>query len=80
MLLLNWRKPQRVEQQIEEKRVPWPRLRDLPENEQVPFRVWLEGQTQPGSSADEDLFYPWDYERWKAQRRSKGSTCLKKER
>lgn len=48
----------------------WPRLRDLAEEERESFEKWLRGQTVPwidGLPRDEqDAFYPWDYETWKA--------------
>jgi hypothetical protein len=48
----------------------WPRIRDLPEPERNPFTKWLEGQTMPWIEGEpvenQDAFYPWDYERWKA--------------
>lgn len=47
----------------------WPRIRDLPEKEQAPFRKALGGQTVPLVTAfpagDQDFYFPWDYERWK---------------
>jgi hypothetical protein len=47
----------------------WPRLRDLPEEEQEPFREWLRGSTIPHlvgvADEDQDAYYPWDYIRWK---------------
>jgi hypothetical protein len=47
----------------------WPRIKDLPEDEQLPFRKWLVGQTCPyivGVSYDEqDGYYQWDYDDWK---------------
>ncbi|MEK9811254.1 MAG: hypothetical protein VW362_12450 [Candidatus Nanopelagicales bacterium] len=47
----------------------WPRLRDLPEGERQPFKVHLQGQTCPlldgVPMAEQDAFYPWDYEDWK---------------
>lgn len=54
------------------KKYPWPRLRDLPEPERAAFRKALGGQTVPWVDGvpqeDQDFFYPWDYERWKAGR------------
>lgn len=48
----------------------WPRIKDLPKEEQEPFRKWLGGQTVPlieGVPMDEqDGYYEWDYKRWKA--------------
>lgn len=47
----------------------WPRIKNLPKNEQKPFRKWLSGQTCPlidGLAYEEqDAFYPWDYDQWK---------------
>lgn len=47
----------------------WPRIRDLPEAEQAPFREFLCGQTCPlldnVSMKEQDAYYPWDYENWK---------------
>jgi hypothetical protein len=47
----------------------YPRIRDLPEKEQEPFREWLRGSTIPhldGVPMDEqDAYYSWDYVRWK---------------
>jgi hypothetical protein len=49
---------------------PYPRKRDLVKEEQEPFWRWMEGQTCPGVygllDEDQDYFYPWDYDRWKA--------------
>jgi hypothetical protein len=48
---------------------PWPRVRDLPENERQMFTEWLVGQTRPVvpevSDSDQDAYYPWDYDSWK---------------
>jgi len=48
----------------------YPRLRDLPLDEQKPFFEWLYGQTCPwvgGAAAeDQDFFYMTDYKQWKA--------------
>jgi len=48
----------------------WPRIRDLPEEERVPFNQWLAGQTCPwieGMHEDsQDAYYEHDYRRWKA--------------
>lgn len=45
------------------------RIRDLPVEEQEPFRQWLMGQTRPHVPGligeDQDFFYQYDYERWK---------------
>lgn len=51
--------------------IKWPRIRDLPEQEREPFAKWLYGQTRPlmengTAPEDEDAFYQWDYDRWKA--------------
>ena len=50
----------------------FPRLRDLPEKERKPFSKWLFGQTQPWldnvPDKDQDAYYPWDYQDWKAGR------------
>lgn len=47
----------------------WPRIRDLPPDEQAPFREFLTGQTLPlldGVPMEEqDGYYPWDYDNWK---------------
>lgn len=47
----------------------WPKIKDLPKNEQEPFREYLRGQTCPhidGVPLDEqDVYYKHDYERWK---------------
>jgi hypothetical protein len=47
----------------------WPRIRELPKDEQKPFRQWLSGQTCPLMSGvpheEQDAFYPWDYDRWR---------------
>jgi len=47
----------------------WPRIRDLPQEEQAGFRKWLYGQTVPIIPAipmeEQDGYYPWDYETWK---------------
>ena len=49
----------------------WPRVGDLPENERLPFSLWLNGQTRPVGDTSVpqdqgDWYYSWDYERWKA--------------
>jgi len=53
--------------------VHWPRIRDLPEAARAPFRKWLSGQTVPMIDGvpyeEQDAYYPWDYERWKAGKR-----------
>ncbi len=46
----------------------YPRIRNLPQEEQEPFRQWLMGQTRPGPSLppeEYDFFYQSDYDRWK---------------
>lgn len=48
----------------------YPRIRDLPKEEQEPFSDWLGGQTCPVGDtktpmSEWDWYYPWDYERWK---------------
>jgi hypothetical protein len=43
----------------------YPKISDLPIDEQKPFRCWLAGQTIPVSKDGESCYYPWDYERWK---------------
>lgn len=49
--------------------VRWPRIRDLPETERVPFTKWLSCQTRPLIEGvpyeEQDAFYPEDYKRWK---------------
>ena len=46
----------------------WPRVRDLPEEQQEPFTQWLAGQTRPMipdvPMSQQDGYFPWDYERW----------------
>ena len=48
----------------------WPRIRDLPIHEQVPFWTHLHGQTRPLVQGlpheEQDFYYPWDYDDWKA--------------
>lgn len=48
----------------------WPRINDLPEEERIPFEDWLRGQTRPLLDntpwEEQDTYYPWDYDRWKA--------------
>jgi hypothetical protein len=48
----------------------WPRIKDLPAEEQEPFREWLYGQTRPiidgVTFGESDGYYEWDYQRWKA--------------
>jgi hypothetical protein len=51
----------------------YPRIRDLPEEEQEPFSNWMTGQTMPICDtslpqSEWDWYYPWDYETWKAGR------------
>lgn len=48
----------------------WPRVRDLPKEEQKPFCKFLSGQTRPVCDdtlpqSEWDWYYPWDYENWK---------------
>ena len=49
----------------------WPRLRDLPTAERARFEHWLRGQTCPVIEGvpddDQDAYYQWDYDRWKAR-------------
>lgn len=49
----------------------WPRIKDLPEEERIPFFNWLKGQTVPLIDnipwEEQDGYFPWDYERWKAR-------------
>jgi len=51
---------------------PFPRLRDLNEEEREPFKQWLSGQTCPWidglPSWEQDAYFPWDYLDWKAGR------------
>jgi hypothetical protein len=46
----------------------WPRIKDLPIDQQEPFNAWLSGQTCPFIEgvkiADQDAYYPWDYDRF----------------
>ena len=45
----------------------FPRIKDLPEEEQEPFSKWLRGQTRPMNEGDPSpAYYQWDYDRWKA--------------
>lgn len=50
----------------------WPRIRDLPERDRAPFDKWLEGQTRPyltlQDNSDQDGYFPEDYDRWKRGR------------
>ena len=47
----------------------FPRIRDLPECEQVPFCKWLEYQTVPCVDDlpmdEQDFYYGHDYNKWK---------------
>lgn len=49
----------------------WPRIKDLPQAEQEPFKKWLAYQTVPWIDGlppvEQDAYYPWDYQRWKAR-------------
>jgi hypothetical protein len=49
----------------------WPRIRNLPPEEQEPFGIWLRGCTQPiieGDPMDEqDGYYTGDYQEWKLE-------------
>jgi hypothetical protein len=53
----------------------WPRIKDLPEEERVPFRNWLAGQTVPLIPTlpyeQQDAYYQWDYDRWKLSLKNK---------
>lgn len=44
----------------------WPRIRDLPVEEQAPFRLWLGCAKRPlfDDVADVDGYFPWDWEEW----------------
>ncbi len=51
----------------------WPRIRDLPTEEQKPFLEYLNGKTRPlmepeedYAPEDQDAFYQSNYDRWKA--------------
>lgn len=48
----------------------WPKIRDLPEDEKIPFSHWLTGKTVPiingPPDTEQDAFYPWDYKMWKS--------------
>jgi hypothetical protein len=59
---------------MSEKQV-WPRIRDLPPEEQEPFSKWLFGQTMPLDTdypmSEQDFYYPWDYENWKRHPRNR---------
>lgn len=52
------------------KKFKFPRIRNLPLEEQEPFRQWLSGQTMPLEESvpleEQDFYYQWDYDRWKA--------------
>ncbi|MCC7349865.1 MAG: hypothetical protein IT446_04785 [Phycisphaerales bacterium] len=58
---------------VMQEQLEYPRMRNLPTEEQAPFAYWMRDQTRPvveGIRMDEqDFFYPWDYERWKEQGR-----------
>lgn len=47
----------------------WPRIRDLPEGERIPFSEFLVGQTIPWlegvAREDQDGYYEHDYRNWK---------------
>lgn len=49
--------------------VHWPRIKDLPEEERVPFKHWLRGQTCPLITnlpyEQQDAYYEHDYQHWK---------------
>lgn len=49
----------------------WPRLRNLPPEEQKPFWEWMIGRTLPYVEGvpreEQDFFYPWDYRDWKSR-------------
>lgn len=49
--------------------IPYPRIRNLPEDEREAFSKWLWGQTRPliegAEEQDQDFYYEWDYQRWK---------------
>ena len=46
----------------------WPKIKDLPKEEQEPFWEWLTGQTIPMNedNPEEKCYFQWDYDRWKA--------------
>jgi len=47
----------------------WPRIKDLPQQEQEAFKQFLIGQTCPFieglSNEEQDGYYPWDYDNFK---------------
>jgi len=60
-----------VESGVMHEQPEYPRMRDLPIEEQGPFARWMKDQTRPVVEGihmnEQDFFYPWDYERWKGQ-------------
>jgi len=47
----------------------WPRVKDLPQEQQASFNQFLEGQTRPVIEGvpdeEQDGYYPWDYDNFK---------------
>ena len=62
--------PEQLDKVIEFVRNDWPRIKDLPIEEQEPFREWLQGQTCPVIEdvpfEESDGYYDHNYKRWKA--------------
>ena len=44
----------------------WPLIKDLPEDERMPFYDWLTHQARPINHDGTVGYYPIDYEAWKA--------------
>jgi hypothetical protein len=46
----------------------WPRVRDLPVEEQGPFSAWLGCAKRPRfddvADSEQDGYFPWDWEEW----------------
>ena len=62
------KKSETVTELLGVKRMEWPRIRDLPEDHQEPFKKFLCGKTVPVVEdlpiMDQDVYYPWDYKLW----------------
>lgn len=61
----------------------WPRIKDLPQEEQAKFREFLVGQTcplieeLPLGAEQQDAYYPWDYENFKRKQKKKTDSLTK---
>lgn len=50
-------------------KLQWPKIEDLPKDEQELFEKWLQGQTVPVRTDGKAAYFDEDYRRWKAGKR-----------